>query len=234
MVNYFTFAGKSSQDFKIYISGQGTYKAPARVYSSYDIRGRNGALLVDEKRFENSDVSYPAFIYENMKENLEAFRNYILSKKGYQRLEDTYHPEEFRLAAYYDGLDAGVNQRHDFTSFEVIFHCKPQRFLKSGERVLTFTSNGSIENPTEFESKPLLRVYGTGTLGIGSQSITISQADVYTDIDCEMMDCFKGTANKNANVSFTDYNFPTLMPGTNGISLTGITKVEITPRWWIL
>ena len=99
---------------------------------------------------------------------------------------------------------------------------------------MTFTSNGSIENPTEFESKPLLRVYGTGTLGIGSQSITISQADVYTDIDCEMMDCFKGTANKNANVSFSDYNFPTLMPGTNGISLTGITKVEITPRWWIL
>ena len=235
MVNYFTFAGKSSQDFKVYISGQGTYNAPARVYSSYEIPGRNGALLVDEKRFENCDVSYPAFIYENMQQNLEAFRNYILSKKGYQRLEDTYHPEEFRLAAYYDGLDAAINQRHDFTSFEVTFHCKPQRFLKSGERVLTLTSSGSIENPTEFESKPLLRVYGTGTLGIGSQSITISQADTYTDIDCEMMDCFKGATGKNDKVTFTDYNFPTLKPGTNNFSLgSGITKVEITPRWWIL
>ena len=93
----------------------------------------------------------------------------------------------------------------------------------------------TITNPTRFDSQPLLRVWGTGQLGIGSQTVTITQADVYTDIDCEMMDAFKGTANKNPYVQLTDHNFPVFKPGVNNISLgTGITKVEITPRWWIV
>lgn len=92
----------------------------------------------------------------------------------------------------------------------------------------------TITNPTLFDSQPLLRVYGEGTLGINSQSVTITQADEYTDIDCEMMDCYKGTENKNLFVQFTDYNFPVFKPGTNNISLSGITKVEITPRWWMV
>lgn len=231
--NYFTFAGKNSRDFRVYISGFGTYNAPNRVYSSYEVPGRNGDLLVDEKRFENVDLTYPAFIFEDMPANIEGLRNYLLSLTGYQRLEDTYHPNEYRMAVYMEGLEADVSQRHEASTFDLTFHCKPQRFLKDGERVRTLTANGSIQNPTRFESKPLIRVYGAGVLGIGSQSVTISQADVYTDIDCEMMDCYKETVNKNSLVTFTDYNFPTLKPGVNNISLgTGITKVEITPRWW--
>ena len=235
MVQYFTFAGKNCLDFKVYISGQGTYTAPARLYSAYEVPGRNGDLLVDEKRFENVDLTYPAFIYVDMKNNVEGFRNFMLSQTGYQRLEDTYHPNEYRLAFYKDGLEAAIDQRHEFASFEVTFNCKPQRYLKSGERVITLESNGSIMNPTRFESKPLLRVYGTGQLTIGSKHLTISQTNVYTDIDCEMMDCFKGTTNRNAYVTFSDYNFPTLAPGVNNFTLgSGITKVEITPRWWQL
>lgn len=107
----------------------------------------------------------------------------------------------------------------------------------TGDTTLTVASQQeqfTIENPTLFDSQPLLRVYGEGTLGINSQSVTITQADEYTDIDCEMMDCFKGTENKNLFVQFTDFNFPVFKPGTNNISLSGITKVEITPRWWMV
>lgn len=234
--NFFTFAGKNSRDFKVYISGMGTYNSPSRVYSTYNIPGRNGELLVDEHRFENCDLTYPAFIFEDMANNIEGLRNYLLSFTGYQRLEDTYHPDEFRMASYQEGLDADVNQRHDFAQFDITFNCKPQRFLKSGERVISLTSNGSVENPTYFESKPLLRVYGYGIVGVGSQSITInSGVGSYTDIDCELMDCFQGTINRNNAVTFSDYKFPVFKPGTNNISLgSGITKIDITPRWWVI
>ena len=235
MRNYFTFDGKSCQDFKTYISGQGTYNAPARVYSTYEISGRSGDLYVDEKRFENVDLTYPAFIYEDVGMNLKGLRNYLLSRKGYKRLEDTYHPEEFRMAVYSSGLEVEMDQRHEVGIFDIVFRCKPQRFLKSGEQVKTYTATGTIYNPTLFESKPLLRVYGTGNVGIGSTTISISAANTYTDIDCEMMDCFKGTDNRNSYVTLSNYNFPTLPPGSSGVSLgSGITKVEITPRWWIL
>lgn len=233
--NYFTFAGKNCKDFNVYVSGQGTYNAPARVYSTYEIPGRNGDLYIDEKRFENIELTYPAFIFEDMITHVDGLRNYLLSQKGYQRLEDTYHPDEYRMAVFSDGFEFDVDPRHEVSTFDITFRCKPQRFLKSGEKTITLTANGPVYNPTLQEAKPLIRVYGTGVLGIGSESITISAANTYTDIDCEMMDCFKGSENRNSYVTFTDHNFPTLKPGNTNFALnSGISKVEIIPRWWRL
>lgn len=101
-----------------------------------------------------------------------------------------------------------------------------------GQVTVTVTDAMAIENPTLFDAKPLLRVYGAGTLTLGGQTITISTADVYTDIDCEMMDCFKDTVSKNGNVSFSGYDFPVIPPGRNVITMDGVTQVDITPRWW--
>ena len=102
----------------------------------------------------------------------------------------------------------------------------------AGEITLRYAEPFTIENPTLFDAKPLLRVYGTGTVGIGDYSFTISAADGYTDIDCDMMDCFKGAVNKNAYVSFTNYKFPVLVPGENVVTMDGVTEIEITPRWY--
>ena len=235
MRNYFTLNGVNSITYGVYISGQGTFNAPGRDYNLIPVPGRNGDLIGPEKRLQNGTLTYPAFIYTNFKQNIEDFRNFLLSLVGYVDLVDTYHPGEIRKVCFTGPFDADVVSKNDAGKFDITFTCKPQRYLASGQSVTTLTANGSITNPTRFDSQPLLRVWGTGQLGIGSQTVTITQADVYTDIDCEMMDCFKGTANKNPYVQFTDHNFPVFVPGVNNISLgTGITKVEITPRWWIV
>lgn len=199
------------------------------------IPGRNGDLVGNEKRFENLELTYPAFIYTNFKQNIRDFRNFLLSLVGYHTLSDSYHPDEFRMALYEGEFEPDVTSKNDAGQFDIVFNCKPQRFLNSGTEVITLSASGSITNPTRFSSQPLLRVYGTGQLGVNSDTITISSADEYTDIDCEMMDCFKGLVNKNPFVSFTSYKFPVFESGQNNISLgSGITKVEITPRWWQL
>lgn len=233
MRNYFTLNGVDSRDFGVYITGSGTFSAPRREYSMVPIPGRNGDLVGNEKRFENLELTYPAFIYTNFKQNIRDFRNFLLSLVGYHILIDTYHPDEFRMALYEGEFEPEVEPKNDAGSFDIVFNCKPQRYLLTGEVVTTMTASGSITNPTAFDSQPLLRVYGTGQLGINSDTITISEADVYTDIDCEMMDCYKAGVSKNSKVSFTGYNFPVLRSGVNNISLgAGITQVEITPRWW--
>lgn len=234
MRNYFTLNGVDSRDFGVYISGQGTFNASGRDYNIIPVPGRNGDLVGPEKRFLNGTLTYPAFIYANFKQQIEAFRNFLLSLVGYHDLIDSYHPNEIRKVLFEGPFSADVEPKNDAGRFDIEFNCKPQRFLVSGNQVTTLTANGSITNPTRFDARPLLRVYGTGTLGIGSQSVTITQADVYTDIDCEMMDAFKGTANKNPYVQLTNYNFPVFAPGVNNISLgAGITQVDITPRWWL-
>ena len=233
MRNYFTLNGVDSRDFGVYISGQGTFSASRREYNMVPIPGRNGELVGNEKRFENLELTYPAFIYTNFDQNIREFRNFLLSLVGYHNLIDTYHPDEFRKVVYEGEFNPNVESKNDAGQFDIVFNCKPQRYLLTGETVTTLTASGSITNPNRFDAQPLLRVYGAGQLGVNGDTITISQADVYTDIDCEMMDCFKGTANRNRYVSFSSYNFPVLVPGVNNISLgSGITKVEITPRWW--
>lgn len=233
MRNYLIFDSGDSRDYGVYISGQGTFEAPVREYNMQPIPGRNGDLIGSETRLENMEVTYPAFIYRNFRENLRALRSFLLSHVGYFRLEDTYHPDEYRMAVYKGGLSPEVLNRNQAGQFDLVFETKPQRWLKEGERTRTLTRSGVLSNPSHFAAAPLLRVYGTGVLGIGSDSITITAANQYTDIDCDIMEAYKGTESRNAYITLSGNDFPKLEPGNNNISLgTGISRVDITPRWW--
>jgi phage-related protein len=46
------------------------------------------------------------------------------------------------------------------------------------------------------------------------------------------MDAYKGATNCNGNIQTTDNKFPVLVSEQNNITLNGITRLEITPRWW--
>lgn len=237
MMHFLTFAGKSSLDFGLRISGEATFNAPKRKYSEQAIAGRSGTLIIDEGAFENISVTYPAFVVKDMPQRVRDFANYMGAFAGYQRIEDTYAPDVFRLGQYASGLEvksSGYMNRQG--EFDIVFNCKPQRFLKSGEQEIEFNANGKIFNRTSFEAKPHMRVYGTGagTVSIGHYTVSISTIDEYVDIDCELMDAYKGTVNCNANVAFNldTFNLPV---GESGVSFTGnITKVIITPRTFII
>lgn len=457
MRNYLTIAGKDSRDFGVYISGHGTFSAPEKAYTFYDVPGRNGAIIGNDHRLENIEVSYECFIYTNFNQNIAEFRTFLLSLDGYQKLTDSYHPDEYRLAVYVGPFEPDVTAKNDAGSFTLTFNCKPQRWLISGETTYSWVSGGaqdvsgyeidmyaplvnsnvlkwdyerhefeyfkewngsgwdtikkiafasvvnvsingatnyeadvssfgitsgqvnlitgdisinskvialpttgwtlytdpypivtkfrlacadaesvynctdfltaasgsktyivaipgylevrthdflsvaqfetylsnldhdvlvdyeltsaethssaitpytpnypeegfftitdevtnsspyfkyatftaaytasdSMSNPTSFPSEPLVRVYGNGTFEMDGVTITVTNATSYTDIDCELMDCYEGTTNRNKDVSFSTYDFPKLQPGDNEIDIvSGITAVEITPRWW--
>lgn len=234
MRNYFTLGGVDSRDFGVYISGQGTFNSPARELNVLTVPGRDGDLIGLEHRMPNVELTYPAFIVRNFNSNIAQFRAFLLSDPGYRQLIDTYHPGEYRMAAFRGPLTVAANEKNNLGTFNIVFLCKPQRYLLTGTNAQTFTAGGSIYNPTLYPAKPLLRVYGAGTVGIGSDTITISSADGYTDIDCDMMRAFKGAVSCDANVTVSGIDFPVLQPGPNGITLDGVTQVEITPRWWIV
>lgn len=235
MRNYFIFDEEDSRNYGVYISGPAVFDAPARRGEQIQIPGRNGTLHLDEGCFDNYTLIYPAFIIADFDENVKNLRNMLLSRKGYCKLYDSYHSEEYRLARYSGGLEVSPISSLIAGDLDLEFDCHPQRFLRSGDTTQTFTAAGSITNPTLFASKPLIRVYGTGTVGIGSYSIKINTANVYTDFDCDIQDAYKGTVSCNSYIELSGNKFPVLEPGGNGITLgTGITRVEITPRWWRL
>lgn len=229
---YFTFNSKSCLDFSVVISGQGTFKSPERDVETVSIPGRNGNLHIDNGRFDNVEIIYPAYIAKNFKANFDAFKAFMLSQRGYQRLEDSYHPDYYRLASYKSAIEPKMTPRNLNGSFDIAFDCDPRRFLKSGEKTISANTTSTVKNPTQFDALPKIRAYGTGTLTINGISIAITTADVYTDIDCELQEAYKGSTSCNGNITLTDGVFPYLSPGLNTLSYTGLTNFTIIPRYW--
>lgn len=236
MRNFIVFNDKNLRDFGVFISGDSVFDAPKRDTEEVKVPGRNGKLTIDNGRYENITITYPAFIISDFKIRAGALRNFLLSQKGYVRLEDSYHPEQFRLARISSDFTAKPISELYAGSFDLKFDCYPQRFLKDGEQIIEITGTTSIFNDKETEALPLIRAYGTGSFSVGGIAIQITSASGYTDIDCELQECYKDSlaTNCNGNVILTSGKFPSLKPGDNAITLSGITKLEIKPRWWIL
>lgn len=233
--NYFMINGRSSLEFGIVINNATVWGAPERVYEEVTIPGRNGIILFDEGRYSNANIAYECQLMVK-NHNLDAFRGWVLSTVGYQRLEDTYHPEEYRMARPSGEFNATLSNALREGRFTLQFNCKPQRFLKIGEKETTFADDGAIYNPTYYIARPLIRVLGYGTLGVGDQFVTIASHSLsYIDLDCETCNAYCGTTNANSYITLSSDDYPTLGVGTTGISMTGnISQVVVTPRWWSL
>lgn len=174
MFKSLTFDGEDSRDYGVYITGQAVFNAPEREVEMISIPGRNGQFALDKGRFENIEVTYPAGIFANTEaefaEAVSNFRNLLCSKRGYVRLQDEYHPDEYRMAIYKSGLEL-ENVALKAGEFEITFDCKPQRYLTSGETAVTVTNGGSLTNPTLFDAKPLLQLKGEGNIAINGETM---------------------------------------------------------------
>lgn len=181
-INTFTFGGVTSSDFGIYVSGEGLFNAPKRLAEVVSIPGRNGDFILDQGKFENIKVTYRVFNQEkdlaDFRSKLADLRSALVSQVGYQRLEDTFHPSEYRMAAFIDGVEIEPIKYNTAAEFEITFECKPQRFLKSGETAVSVTSGDTITNPTRFEAQPLIEATGYGTIDIGSAKIKVENVPI--------------------------------------------------------
>ena len=176
-VNTFTFGGVTSSTYGIYVSGEALFNAPKRDAEVIQIPGRDGSFVLDRGSFENIEVTYRVFNQEkdlsDFRTKLANLRSALCSQVGYQRLTDTFHPDEYRMAAFIDGIEVVPVKYNTASEFEIKFNCKPQRFLTSGETAVAVASGGKVTNPTLFDARPQLQVVGYGTIDIGGAEIEV-------------------------------------------------------------
>ena len=176
MFKSLTFDGTSSKTYGVYITGEAVFNAPERNVEMIDIPGRNGAYALDHGNFNNIEVTYPAGIFADNEADfaqaISDFRNFLCSKKGYCRLEDDYNTGEYREAVYKSGLEV-TPALLKAGEFNITFDCKPQRFLTSGETAVAVANNGTLTNPTLFESKPILQLWGYGEFAVNGEELEI-------------------------------------------------------------
>lgn len=240
----FTFNGVNSRTYGIFITGDGTFDGTSKSQSKTSVAGRNGDIIISDDRYENQDypiqIGFYAKTTEELHKKARTIRSWLLSSYGYCRLEDDYHPDEYRMAHFAGNISLNVTDLVHAKG-TITFDCQPQHFLKIGEDPITYTGSGAIMNPTLFDAQPLLHVYGYGQLKIGTGVITLSEAskNSYYTVDCERWNTYDGKTNANSKITVTskgiEHDYPILTSGSNTIELgQGISKVVITPRWWEL
>lgn len=238
MNGYFIFNHRRSDEVGLRVSGYSTFDAPQRVFESVTVPGRNGTLHIDGGRFENITVSYEASLVRDFSISSAALREWLLSLSGYCKLEDSYHPDTFRLARFSGGVSfTGFTQLCRAAKVNLRFDCKPQRFLKLGE--VPILRPASIFNPTAFPAKPLIQFTmsaASGSLTIGDCAIAISGAtagDTFI-IDAETTDAIGADgSNKNRFVAISG-EITLQADAETVITSTGISDLQITPRWWTI
>lgn len=230
----------------VYTGGQETYRAPETSVTKVSVPGRNGDLIQYNGSYANVVISYTFVIMRNFKSNVSAIVEWLKAPTTYARLEDSEHPEYFRMGMVIAELEFEPSVGMDAGKVSVEFDCMPQKFLTSGETATTFTSSQTFVNPTAFASKPKISIkFSTGTqdgqITVGNQIITVtdfpatSVSDTLT-IDSEIMDCYAGVRNANSYVDLGASGFPQLGAGNTGITIDSgnIVSVTVEPRWWTL
>ena len=241
-MTYFTYNGRSSADFGLHIEKKDVFSAPEYDAEFISIPGRSGDIINPNRRFANIKVTYTVFL---ARKNPAAHASVLRDIKGwlysepnrYHELTDSYDDGYFRYGVISGGLDI-EELLNKIGCFTVTFNCKPFKYSFVGQQTIAEGNPRlTVTNPTVFDSKPYIKIYGSGTVrlmiqpeGQGTSVWVLSGVDEYIEIDSELMNCFKDTVLKNDILS--GEGFPTLKPRENSIACAGnVRRVEVVPRW---
>lgn len=243
MSSILIFNGKRLDEFGLRVSGGGTYNAPKRIVESVAVPNRNGAILNDTGAFANISVKYDGSIVRDFERNSEALREWLLSSSGYCRLEDSYHLDEFRLAAFYGDIKFTTTFQNRAGFASLVFDAMPQRFLKSGDKWIEISSTAQVKNPTLFPSDPYIEInvpsgrncsfaYGNTLISISAlpQAHTVIIDSLNRNArfaDGESQEFVSDSLNNHVTI-IGDMKIPV---GICSFTTTSCTA-KIKPRWW--
>lgn len=237
----FRFGDHATWDFDTHVEKYPRISVPARKMQTFSVAGRNGDLHIMEDAWDNYTQPYEIYFHGELPspEQAHEIAAWLFGTAGYQRLEDVYDRDIYRMAICKGPLDI-ENRINKYGRCTIHFDCAPQSFLKNGEFPVCFQTAGKLHNGTSFPAQPIITVYGTdaGTVTIGSTVVEIKAISDPIILDCEQMQAYSQPgegAPENQNGNIHAPKFPVLAPGNNTIAFTGgITQIQIIPRWWTL
>ncbi|MFK4841205.1 phage tail protein [Lactococcus petauri] len=197
-----------------------------RVIDSIEIDGREGDLTI-LKGWKDVNFSFKAVIWNSdVQTSWQTILPQILNAKTITFSNDisVFYKIKYAKAS---GLTQILSSMWEF---EVELTCSPFRY-KTNVVTINRTTSGTVNNPGNIYSLPKIKVYGTGTrtLTINGKQIMLNLTNGNLTLDCDWKECFYGDVAAN---QYMTGDFPEFRVGSNTVTLgTGITKVEIEPRW---
>lgn len=226
MYSYFIWKGINSLDKNIMVNKLPDFEMPEANIEKITIPGRDGFLTQDDGTYQGQIKPCECSLDNGNIDDISSW----LTGSG----EVTFSNEPNKK------YKAVIINKIPFSKIIPIFHkfiiqfdCQPKKYSTENP-IITLNASGTISNPGSANSKPVIKLYGTGNidLTINNTAINLTNIDGYVTIDSELMDCYKDTVLMNNDMSG---EFPELVPGYNTINWNGtVTKIEITPNWrWL-
>ena len=273
-----TFNGVTSTSVGVQVAHPPMYVYPEKDSEAVHVPGRNGDIIIDRDSYKNVPREYELTVYDvdhpdwTYSERMVKLSNWLHSAKGYAKLSDTYDAGYFRKARYVEQADEFENYINQGGVGRIIFDCRPERFLDSGDTTTTKnkgsgssgTTTLTLQNPTQYYSKPYIKLYGTtgsgntaGTL-TGTVSLSVhgsTAASLIVVTGCKLtggtpyliVDTERQVVESNSDSAFTyilPQGFPVFAPpdlSNNNVNIdiswpnaNSISKIEVIPRWYII
>ena len=232
------WAGTSNRDVGMIIEHYPNVILPKRSQDIQKVPGRNGDIVLSNGSFENYEQEYSAFLDARKIGKLEQVMpkvvDWLLGHEGYQRLEDSYFPDVYRMA-YYSGGAEFISFFNEYGEGTLTFNCAPEKYYKTGEKTITLSKNQVLRNPSAFAAFPLITVTGSGsgTLTFNGNSLTISSIGTSVTIDTKLHKAYNGNTSRNNTIT-GEYDNLKLGQETTITWSGGVTGVSIIPRWWTI
>ena len=216
----------SRTDFGLRITQVPIVPTPGRVIETIEVDGREGDLTL-LKGWKDMTFSLKAVIWA--KDVWNVWRTISPRILNANTISFSNDPSVFYKIKTIQA--SGLTQvLSTMWEFELEVTCLPFRY-KVGVPIINRTSSGTVTYSGNVFSLPRIKVYGSGTrtLTINGKPIVLNLQSEYLIIDSELKECYYGDVATN-NLMTGD--FPEFRVGSNTVTLgTGISKVEIEPRW---
>lgn len=229
-MSYINWKGIDSKTIKgLLIQELSPISKPQMRTSITQIDGKDGDI-VEYLGYESYTKTISIALTRNY--NINEIINYF---NGDGKLILSNEPDKFYIAQIIDSID--YNKLINFKTAKVKFHVQPFKYLVSETPyILEINDEKSLKvvNKGYEQSKPVITIYGTGTIQLLINGLSVFSIDMDEDfitIDSEQEEAYHETTLKNRQMTGI---FPSLKSGENIITWIGnLTKIEVQvkSRW---
>ena len=216
---------------KVYVSKMPSHMKAAMRNTEYYIKGRDGALHVDEG-YENFDIEVVLILL-----NASAATRLVVNAwaDGTGKLISSDDLTKAYNASVKEEVQWERVQANQgfYDTATITFSCQPF-MVEAVDSQTTLTESGALLNPGSAVSYPMIEVNGSGdaSFAVNGNEIEIDDMTAGTPV---YIDCETGYVYTQAGATSIRGEIPYFEMGTNTITLgDGVSSLVITPRWrWI-
>jgi len=211
------------------IDGIPEIPTPEQRIEQTEVGFRDGEL-VRKKGFKNIPipVDFNILASDETKSKLRLARAWLMSAETIRFSDDDVYYKVKNVQ-----IEPADFEAVHYAVLPVVFECESFQYALPTELTLT-TSGTSLQNPGTYVSRPLIKIYGSGSikLTVGATEVALKDIVDHIILDCDLMEAYKDETSPLSRNYLMSGKFPELAVGSTKISWTGtVREIVIDPRW---